>query len=292
METLPILVGYDGSPASDTALHWALAEGARQEAPVHLVYVFEWASPAVPVPAGLGWPNQAAREETVTALDEALGRARAAQPAVEVSGAVVDGLVLPTLCQLSARARLLVLGHRGLGGFAGLLAGSVAIGAAAHAHCPVVVVRGCAEPRRPVAVGIDDSPPGALAIDFAFEQAAGRGVELVAVRSWQPPPLLRRPATPALGYDNDELIAAERERATRALSGWQDRYPQVRVDARVVSGTPAQALIAASEQAQLVVVGSRGRGGFRGLLLGSVARQLVHHAHSPVAVVRPVAAVT
>lgn len=291
METLPVVVAYDGSPAAATALTWALDEAARRGAPLRLVYVYEWAaSAAVPVPAGLGWPDRTAREETVAALKEAVGRARQAQPSLEVTGTVVDGLVLPTLTEISTRAGLLVLGHRGLGGFTGLLAGSVAVGAAAHARCPVVVVRGRTTFRLPVVVGVDDSPTGALALDFAFEQAVRRGVSLVAVRAWQPPPLLRRAATPALGYDADHLAEAETAHVARLLGGWQERYRQVRVETRVVPGTPAQALITASERAQLVVAGARGRGGFRGLLLGSVTRQLIHHTHSPVAVVRPVAA--
>lgn len=291
MEKLPVIVGYDGSPTAETAMNWALAEAARREAPLRLVYVFEWAAVAgVPVPSELTWPDQVARDEAVAALDEAVARARAAQPAVPVTGAVVDGLVMPVLSELSARAALLVVGHRGLGGFTGLLAGAVAIGTATHAHCPVVVVRGAAEPELPVVVGVDESSTGGLAIDFAFEQAAGRGVDLVAVRAWQPPPLLRRRSAAAVGYDADTLIEAETERATSALRVWKEKYPKVHVVTRVVAGGAAHALVTASEDAQLVVAGARGRGGFRGLRLGSVPRQVLAHAHCPVAVVRPVAA--
>src|SRR5690554_6021001 len=104
MEKLPVIVGYDESPTAETAMNWALAEAARREAPLRLVYVFEWAAVAgVPVPSELTWPDQVARDEAVAALDEAVARARAAQPAVPVTGAVVDGLVMPVLSELSAR---------------------------------------------------------------------------------------------------------------------------------------------------------------------------------------------
>jgi nucleotide-binding universal stress UspA family protein len=190
---------------------------------------------------------------------------------------------------MSTQSRLVVLGHRGLGGFAGLLLGSVGVAVSAHAHCPVVVVRGNARPetaRRPVAVGLDDSPQADLAIGFAFEEAACRQVGLTAVRAWTPPHLPWQTATRPLVYDADELESAERHLAETALAGWRDKYPGVRVTIRLVPGGAGHALVTASHDSQLMVVGSRGRGGFAGLLLGSVSQQLLHHAHCPVAVVR------
>jgi nucleotide-binding universal stress UspA family protein len=216
-------------------------------------------------------------------VDEAVARAR---PEVSVTGTVVDGPVVPTLRRLSERARLVVLGERGLGGFTGLLAGSVAVGVATNAVCPVVVARGTAAPTDPIVVGLDDAADADHALGFAFDQAAARGVELAVVRAWQPPPLPWRNDIRPLAYDVDELEAAERWLAREALPAWQRKYPDVVARIRLMPGSAAHALVAASADAQLVVVGSRGQGGFHGLLLGSVARQVIHHAHCPVAVVR------
>lgn len=283
MNTLPILVGYDGSAGARAALAWAQDEAIRQDAPLRLVYVSEWATTMVPMPLDAGWSDQTVRREAAAVVAEAVAQA---PPGLPVTGTVVDGPVVPTLCELSEHARLVVLGQRGLGGFAGLLAGSVAVGVATHGACPVVVVRGTALPTRPVVVGVDDPADTDRAIGFAFEQAAARGVELVVVRAWQPPPVPWRSDVRPLVYDVDELEAAQRRLAGEALPAWQEKYSEVEVRIRLMPGTAAHALITASADAQLVVVGSRGRGGLPGLLLGSVSRQLIHHAHCPVAVVR------
>jgi nucleotide-binding universal stress UspA family protein len=290
MTTYPILVGYDGSHPARAALHWALDDAARCHAPVRVVYVYEWATPVVPVPAGVGWPDPRARREAVAAVDEAVARARIARPGVPITGMVVDGPLTSTLRALSQRAQLLVLGDRGLGGFPGLLAGSVAVTGASAAHCPVVVVRGCARPSLPVVVGVDESPEIDDVVGFAAEQAAARGVELVAVRAWQPPPVPRRGDLRPLRYAGEdaggELVATARRLADQALHGWRDKFPQVPMTTRLAPGSATAALVAASADAQLVVVGCRGRGGCPGVPLGSVARQLLHHTHCPVAVVR------
>jgi nucleotide-binding universal stress UspA family protein len=286
MNTHPILVGHDGSASAAAALIWAQEEAARRSAPIQLIYVYEWASSVTPVPLGATWPDPAVRREAEATLDQAVERARAAFPQVPVTGTVLDGTVVSTLRRLSEQAQLLVLGHRGLGGFTGLLAGSVATGVATHARCPVVVVRGCGPGHLPVLVGVDTSPDADRAIGFGFDQAAARGVPLTAVRAWQPPPVPWRSDVRPLAYDAEELEAAERRLAERALAGWRDKHPEVPVTIRLLPSTPAHALITASAEAQLVVVGSRGRGGFHGLLLGSAARQLIHHSHCPVAVVR------
>jgi len=189
----------------------------------------------------------------------------------------------------STRAELVVLGDRGLGGFAGLLIGSVAVALAAHAACPVVVVRG-AEPDRttsrpePVVVGVDGSPAGEAAVAFAFEAAALRGVPLVAVHTWRD---LLVDATMAPLVDWDAVEADEREVLAERLAGWGEKYPDVEVRRLVTRDRPAHALVQESGRAQLVVVGSRGRGGIAGMLLGSVSQALLHHSACPVVVTRP-----
>ncbi|HLU33214.1 MAG TPA: universal stress protein [Natronosporangium sp.] len=292
----PILVGFDHSPGATAALRWAQDAAARSRAPVRLVYVYEWTGDATPVPEAAGWPDPAVRREAEAAVVQAAAEARAARPEVPLTAAVVDGPAVSTLRKFSEDARLLVVGHRGLGGFTGMLAGSVAVDLATHARSPVVVVRGCARSGQPVVVGVDDAPGAEPALGFAFEEAMARGVDLVAVRAWRPPPVPARywhdqpPAAYPPRVDippvHEVLVAAEQALAEGCLQPWREKYPQLPVHLHLVPHTPAHALVAASADAQLVVVGARGRGGFPGLRLGSVARLLVYHAQCPVAVVR------
>lgn len=286
MSDYPIVVGYDGSLCAGAALRWAQDEAARRAAPIRLVYVYEWAAEAAPVPVDSTWPDPGIRQDAVMAVQQAVAAARVAHPEVVVTGSVVDGPTVSTLRKLSEDARLLAVGSRGLGGFAGLLAGSVATGMAANAHCPVVVIRGCARAALPVAVGVDDSDDSEQAVGFAFDQAASRGVGLLAVRAWQPAPVLRPVDAGAPLFDADELTAAERRRTEQALRSWQEKYPHVPVELRLMPDRAAHALVSASHHAQLLVVGAHGRGGSRGVVLGSAARQLSDHAHCPVAIVR------
>jgi nucleotide-binding universal stress UspA family protein len=292
MSGRPIVVGYDGSQSARTALGWALDEGARTNAPVHLVYVAEWPVGMAPLaPGPLGSPDAPPRREAQELVDATAADERTARPGVVITTAVFDGPPVPVLLEQSRRARLVVLGNRGRGGFAGLLLGSVSVEVSAHAHCPVVVVRGPerpAEPGAPVVVGLDGSPQSRLALGFAFEAAAARKVGVEAISSWLPP----RPPWPAdvrpLGADAEELEAAERHAMAETVRAEQDKHPGVEARVRVVMSPPAHTLVEASRVAQLVVVGSRGRGGFTGLLLGSVSQQVLHHAECPVAVVREV----
>jgi nucleotide-binding universal stress UspA family protein len=194
------------------------------------------------------------------------------------------------LVEESERARLVVVGSRGLGGFTGLVVGSTALTLGAHARCPIAVVRtpgGDEEPPTtgPVVLGVDGSPAGEPAIGFAYEAAALRRVPLVAVHAWSD--VSMRPSMlPPLDYDWPIIEDDERRLLAQRLAGWQEKYPEVRVERLVTEGRPARSLLRAAESAQLVVVGSRGRGGLRGLLLGSTSQALLHHAPCPVTVVR------
>lgn len=286
MSADPVLVGFDGSRDSYAAVRWAQDEAARHAVPLRLVHVFEWSTSVLPVPPGSGWPDPAVRHEVVACVEEAVDRVHAHRPEVAVHGTVVDGTVISALRKLSERARLLVVGSRGLGGFSGLLAGSVALGMATFARCPVVITRGCARSRRPVVIGVDTAGDSDQALAFGFEQAASRGVGVLAVRGWQPPPVPSRADRRPAGYDAAALADAQRQLVDQLIQAWHGKYPEVPAEVRLVQDTAAQALIAASTEAQLVVVGSRGRGGFPGQLLGSAARLLIHYARCPVAVVR------
>lgn len=285
MDSDEILVGYDGSTDASVALTWALDEAARSGRPVRLAYVFEWLTVAGWIGPGIApgvWPDETARRQVEELVRKAAADAAAELPGVRVVGEVFDGPPALVLQERSAEAGLLVLGSRGHGGFGGLLAGSTAVSVTTHAHCPVVVVRD-GQPRTAgrVAVGVDGSDSSLLALGFAVERAAQRGLPLHVVRAYEPPGDRRSP-----GFDPAEATAAERAALDEPLARWRETFPDVEVTVEVVPGTPAAALVEASRHAQLVVVGSRGRGGLRGMLLGSVSQQLIQHAHCPVAVVR------
>jgi nucleotide-binding universal stress UspA family protein len=167
------------------------------------------------------------------------------------------------------------------------MVGSTAAALAAHAHSPTVVVRGTTTTDGPVVVGVDGSPAGEAAIGFAFEAASLRDAPLTAVLSW-PDSLLEGRVQSTLFTTAEAEIVQEQERVlAERLAGWQEKYPDVPVERVVVRDRAAHALLRIAEHARLLVVGSRGHGGFTGLLLGSTSQALVHHAPCPVAVVRP-----
>jgi nucleotide-binding universal stress UspA family protein len=283
-----VVAGVDGSECALQAVRWAALEAFRRHLPLRLVIAYSWPAGGVIGNIGLGVdPRVVLRDVAVGHLAAAADVATRVAPDVDVEQVDVVGFAVPVLQAESTRAELVVLGDRGLGGFTGLLVGSVAVELAAHASCPVVVARGPepddAAPRpEPVVVGIDGSPLSDAAVAFAFEVASVRRVPLVAVHAWRD--LLVDPTMAPL-IDWDAVQADEGEVLAERLSGWGEKYPDVSVRRLVVRDRPARALVDESGRAQLVVVGSRGRGGFTGLLLGSVSQALLHHAHCPVAVV-------
>jgi nucleotide-binding universal stress UspA family protein len=281
-----ILVGYDGSTDAQVALDWALDEAGRSGRPVRLAYVFEWLTMAGWIGPGMapgGWPDETVRRQVADMVGKAAADAAAERPGLTVRGEVFDGPPALVLQERSADAGVLVLGSRGQGGFAGLLAGSTAVSVTAHAHCPVVVVReGQAATSGPVVVGVDGSETSLRALGFAVERAAQRDVPLRVLRVWEPPGERWVPPD----FDPEAVTATERAAAESDLARWRESFPDVPVDIEVAAGNPAALLVEQSRSAQLVVVGTRGRGGLRGMLLGSVSQQLIQHAHCPVAVVR------
>lgn len=288
MSPTEILVGYDGSDDARTALNWALNEARQTEQPVRLVYAFEWLTGAGWVGPGLApgaWPDEFARREADELVRHAITEAEVSHPGVRVRGEVRDGPASLILRDASEHAALLVLGTRGHGGFTGLLAGSTSVTLSGHAHCPVIVVRGRddgAEHSGPVVVGVDSSDGSLLALGFAIARAARDGVPLRVMRAWAH----QMPQWTPTNLHLEDLTAREREAIAEQLAEWQRRYPQVETTIEVPIGNPTEVLVEASRQARLVVVGSRGHGGLRGMLLGSVSHQLIHHAQGPVAVVR------
>ncbi|MFI7307040.1 universal stress protein [Micromonospora aurantiaca] len=281
-----ILVGYDGSADASVALNWALDEAGRSGRPVRLAYVFEWLTVTGWIGPGVApgvWPDEAARQQVDELVRKAAADAAADRPGLTVHGEVFDGPPALVLQERSADAGMLVLGSRGHGGFGGLLAGSTAVSVTAHAHCPVVVVRdGQAATSGPVVVGSDGSESALRALGFAVERAAQRDVPLRVLRAWEPPGDRWVPPD----FDPEQVAASERAAAEAELATWRESFPDVPVEIEAVPGSASALLVEASRSAQLVVVGSRGRGGLRGMLLGSVSQQLIQHSHCPVAVVR------
>jgi len=286
----PVVVGVDGSGSAYRAVEWAAAEAARRGAELRLVRAFSWTTSERPIRDG-GRVAQYRDQLLKIARGQVARAARIAadvRPEVETTTQVAVGAPIEVLGSEARRAQLLVLGDRGLGGLAGLLLGSVAVGLAAHAACPVVIVRGdragTGNEESPVVVGIDDSPISEAALAFAFEAAAARGVGLVVVHAWSPT-AIDDALAPVMDWDaataEEDALLAER------LTGWEQKHPEVAVRRTVVRDGAVRALVAASREAQLVVVGSRGRGNATGLLLGSVSHGVLHASHCPVAIVRP-----
>ncbi|BCJ57113.1 universal stress protein [Micromonospora endophytica] len=283
----PVVVGVDGSEIALHAVRAAAREAAFRHRPLRIVHAFIWPLMNVPLGPAPGAPGDGGlRNQAERCLAEAVAEAGKVAPEVPVTGAVIDGAATPVLLAEARDAALIVLGNRGLGGFAGLLLGSVAVQVSAHADCPVLVIRGESRADGPVVVGVDGSELSQQAVRFAFEEAAWRGSDLVAVHAW----LYPTPAGPGdilpLVYDLDAFREAEERTLAEAVAGWSERYPEVTVRRRLVRGSPASALVEESRDAQLTVVGARGRGALKGLLLGSVSHTVLHHAHSPLAIVR------
>ena len=284
-----VVAGVDGSECGLQAVRWAAAEALRRQLPLRLVAAHAWPSGGLVGDPGLGVDYRVVLRDVVLGhLATAAADARQVAPELDIEQVEVTGYPVPVLLGESAHAEIVVLGDRGLGGFTGLLIGSVAVEVTAHASCPVIVVRG-SEPDRtgprpePVVVGVDGSPTSEAATAFAFEAASLRRVPLVAVHVWRD---VLVDATMAPLLDWNVIDSDEREVLAERLAGWTEKYPDVPVRRLVARDRPARALVEESGRAQLVVVGSRGRGGFHGLLLGSVSQALLHNAHCPVAVVR------
>ena len=287
MNAKKIIVGYDRSSDAKAAAAWALDEAARTGALVEFFYAYEWpvwAPAASMVPAPAVWPDGETDRAVKGALNEAVTAARQTHPAVRTAISIVNAGAALTLIDRSAEASLIVVGSRGHSAVAGLL-GSVSVAVSAHAHCPVIVVRGDAAPSAPVVVGVDDSPSAQPALGFAVEQAATRGVALRVVRAWTPVTGIWAETPMTTGT----VTADERLQFDELVAGWRDKCPSVEISAEAVVDHPAAALALASATAQLLVVGTRGRGAFRGMLLGSVSQHLLRHAVCSVAVVHDTA---
>ena len=282
----PVVAGVDGSQSSLQAVRWAAREAGRRRAPLRTIAVVGWVDVSYQYDHPRTGPDlrKVLLRQARAYLTEAARAAVEAAPGQELEQEVLDGSAIPRLVDESRAAQLVVIGDRGLGGVAGLVIGSVAFALAAQGGCPVMVVRRRADATGgPVVVGVDGSPVSEAALAFAFEAAAVRRAPLLAVHAWRD--LALDPMTwPSLDWEAVEQ-EVQAELADR-LAGWREKYPDVDVQRLVVRDRPARVLVEQSAQAQLVVVGSRGRGGAAGLVLGSVSHAVLHRADCPVAIVR------
>ncbi|MFZ0324278.1 MAG: universal stress protein [Actinomycetes bacterium] len=294
---LPIVVGLDGSDAARGALDWALTTARLSHVAVRMVHA--WSVPLPPVamgPAVSGPSEDALQEVAQTLLDEGIAYAGTVAPDVEVTAELSTTPPASAMITASKDSSMVVLGSRGLGSFTELLVGSVSLQVATHAHCPVAIIRphtlgeGASSYAGRIVVGVDGSALSTAAAELAFEQASLRGLGLGIVHAWEPPGF----DGPGLVMSTDEMQAdieqEQLELVSETVAGLRERFPDVNVKQDLVRGRANSVLVDASRGAELVVVGSRGRGGFASLMLGSVSHTVIHHAHAPVLVVRPGAA--
>ena len=283
-----IVVAVDGSAPSDAALRWATRESLMRVVPLKLVHIVP--SPSVtrslmPIPVSAEQSQDARARQIVDNATRLVHRtAEDAGASAVIAGAeIYNSAAIPTLIDLSERAKMIVVGSRGHGALRRGLLGSVSTGLVSGAHCPVAVIHDRAAPPAdlPVVVGIDGSPSSDLATCIAFEEAAHRRVELVAVHAWSDVDLMDVPEA-----DWDAVSQGKVKLLDKRLSGWCERYPDVTVRRLVVRDQPTFHLADEAEKAQLLVIGSRGRGGFTGMLLGSVSSMLAHYVQIPLIVAR------
>ncbi|ULE33422.1 universal stress protein [Mycobacterium sp. IDR2000157661] len=290
----PVVVGVDGSDQAVSATRWAAAIASKLNAPLHIVH----AEP----PSGHNFSDtiaairaaeMSALQEAGPAILEAAERAAGAHNSdLPITSTQRPDPVDEALVDLSRQARMIVLGCGDVSVGAALLVGSTTVAVASHAMCPVVAWRGdvVTPTDRPIAVGVGGDDDSKVAIGAAFELAERLNVGVVAVHAWS----TRRPPSEVaipLFIDWDAVAADERKNLMEALAPWRRRYPGVDVNAVVKREKPSDVLLRHSGDAQLVVVGSRGRGLISGTLLGSTGLNLLHHSPIPTMICRSQGAV-
>jgi nucleotide-binding universal stress UspA family protein len=286
---LGIVVGVDDSPAAKAAVEWGARDAELRGIPLTLVHAISpnlasWRN--TPLPPGLAQWQQAHGRLLLDEAVKIVEKTCYHSGPTAIHTEVLPSAAVPTLIDLSRDAELVVTGCYGDGSWSARLRGSVSSGLLRHAHCPVAIIHD-GQPltpqqgQAPVLVGIDGSSESELASAIAFDEASRRKVGLIALHAWSDVDVSDWPDLdwPAARSMSEQVL-------TERLAGWQDQYPNVKVSRIVIRDQPAHQLVAHSAQAQLVVVGSRGRGGFGEMLVGSVSESVALLAQAPVIVVR------
>jgi nucleotide-binding universal stress UspA family protein len=282
-----VVVGVDGSASGELALRWAVNEAQRTRGALHVVHALE-TEVVISDRQPLGTKETPASSDPILAA--AMDTVRTMAPQLEATAHSVTGFASTTLIAASKIAETVVVGSHGRSAIPSALLGSVSQQVTVHAECPVVVVRANASKADagsgPVVVGVDGSEASEPALGYAFAYAASTGSSLTAVHTWWWEPLEGVSlGEPWIG-DWTQIASQESDLISELLAGWSEKYPNVPVHSHVVRGDPVFELLDQAHDASLLVVGSRGRGGFIGVLLGSVSRRVLKRATGPVAVVR------
>lgn len=282
----PIIVGVDGSTPSLQAASWAGKEATLRDAPlriVHATLLWPYYVPLVPQPATWDAGAEATAHEL---LDEAAIHARAGRPHLEVTTEVIDGSAEEALVAAAEGAQLIVVGSRGRGGFAELLLGSVSRYVTSRAPCPAAVVRQTqAVDRSEIVVGVTGRPDQEAVLEFAFQEATLRHATLRAVHAWAHPSTRAPGDMQPLVYDEQGVGEEEARLLAEAIAGWREKFPDVTLVENVVHEHPAKALIEASAETDLVIIGAHSGAG-AALGLGAIPHAVLHHSYAPVIVVR------
>jgi nucleotide-binding universal stress UspA family protein len=287
MAAKPVTVGVDGSEESLRAVEWAALEARRHGSSLRIV-----SAPAeLPrLRAYQASPDEMAvvlRRMAARSLDAAITRSEEVAPGLPIETGLLSGPAAVAVADSGAGASMLVVGARGAGGFVAMMLGSVSRHVAAWAPCPIVVVREeTAAVHREIAVGVRDPEDCTGTLAFAFEEAALRGADLVAVHNWLPAvPSAVGPAGALRPPDPGQISAEAGRQLAAALEQWHGKYPEVRVRQDIVRGHPARVLASYSARADLVVIGRHGHPAGPGPGIGSIQHAVLDHAHGPVAIV-------
>lgn len=286
-----VVVGTDGSSRASKAIDYAASRAVARGLELVILHVI----PEMPIPGRTSAVShlrdgadyaEAYRQVCQKRLDEKIAQLMADHPDLKVRGEVIHGMASYVLAQASKQAAVVVVGARGETAPVSVkMLGGTSDAVVTHARGPITVISDFAEihPDGPVVVGVDDSPQAKVALHLAFEAARERHVPLVVINSWD--------IGPYDAFNADVWAAAMasitaecKEVVDSLLAPEKEQFPDVDVEVRIKRGRPAVALVEASKEAGLVVVGSRGRGGFKGLLLGSTSKQVLREAMCPVVV--------
>ncbi|MHA2790053.1 universal stress protein [Corynebacterium sp. S7] len=289
-----VVVAVDGSDASNNAVRWAANTAMKRGIPLRLAS--SYTMPQFLYAEGMVPPQELfddLQRETLDKVEAAREIALEVAPDIKIGHTIAEGSPIDMLLEMSKDVTMIVMGSRGLGGLSGMVLGSVSAAVVSHADCPVVVVREDNPVNEttkygPVVVGVDGSEVSEKATEVAFQEADARGAELVAVHTWMDMQVQASMAGLAAAQEQWEVVEQEQiAMLSERLAPLEKEYPNVQVKKVISRDRPVRTLVEQSEGAQLLITGSHGRGGFKGMLLGSTSRALLQSAPCPMMVVRP-----